>query len=71
VGGLAYAFRTAAQCVYLPAEWKGQAPKEVIHTRTVGRLSPEEQSRISCRRRSLMHNVLDATALGLRFLGRL
>jgi hypothetical protein len=71
VGGLCVAFKDANQVVYLPAEWKGQAPKEIIHARAAARLSPEEQGRISCRRKSLLHNVLDATALGLKFLGRM
>ena len=71
VGGLCVAFKEATQTIYLPAEWKGQAPKEIIHARAASRLSADEQSRISCRRKSLLHNVLDATALGLKFLGRM
>lgn len=71
VGGLSQAFKAAQQRVYLPAEWKGQVPKEIVHTRALGRLSPEEQGRITCRKKAMLHNVLDGVSLGLKFLGRL
>lgn len=71
VGGLSQAFRQVEQKVYLPAEWKGQVPKEIVHTRALGRLAPEEQGRISCRKKTMLHNVLDAVSIGLKFLGRL
>ncbi len=71
VGALAASFRNAQQKVFLPAEWKGQVPKAIMHERALERLSPEEFGRISCRKKSLLHNVLDALALGLRFLKRM
>lgn len=71
VGGLSVAFRTAKQRVFLPFEWKGQVPKAIMHERALSRLLPEEAKRISCRKKSLLHNVLDALALGLEFLGRM
>ncbi len=71
VGGLCLAFEAAQQRVYLPAEWKGQAPKEVIHGRVDKRLNEDEAAAISCRRKGLLHNVKDAVGIGLVFLGRL
>jgi hypothetical protein len=56
---------------YLPREWKGQAPKEVIAARAMSRLSDEEKSYIAKTRKDLLHNVHDAIALGLFHLGRL
>ncbi len=71
VGGLCVALEHAQQKIYLPAEWKGQVPKEIVHARAMQRLSEDEQGRISCRKKALMHNALDAMAIGLKFLGRL
>lgn len=71
VGGLCAEFRWAHQKIYLPAEWKGQVPKEIIHERAEKRLTTEEMAAISCRRKSLLHNVKDAVAIGLVFLGRM
>ena len=71
VGGLCVAFEHAAHKVYLPAEWKGQCPKEIIHERAMKRLSPQELQVITCRRKPLMHNVKDAVAMGLVFLARM
>jgi len=57
-----------------PAEWKGQAPKAVIHARMHAILSDAEAA-IAARclvthGKRLGHNGLDAVALGLWFLGR-
>ncbi len=71
VGGLCVAFESAPQQVYLPAEWKGQVPKEIVHARASQRLSDDEGKRISCRRKSLLHNVKDAVSIGLKYLGRM
>lgn len=71
VGALCLAFQEATQHVFLPAEWKGQVPKEIVHARVASRLSAAEQGRITCRRKSLLHNVLDAVGIGLKDLGRL
>ncbi len=71
VGGLCVVFEGAPQKIYLPAEWKGQVPKEIVHARAMQRLSDDEQGRISCRKKALMHNAKDAVAIGLKFLGRM
>lgn len=56
----------------LAREWKGTTPKAVMNTRTEGRLSEIERSRLSgvCSSRH-RHNVLDAIGIGLWRLGRL
>jgi hypothetical protein len=71
VGGLCVAFERSNQKIYLPAEWKGQVPKEIVHARAVQRLSEDERGRISCRKKALLHNAMDAVSIGLKFLGRL
>jgi hypothetical protein len=55
---------------YLPREWKGQAPKEVMCERIKSRLTPPELDRVFDAG-ALTHNVLDAIGLGLHYLGRL
>lgn len=66
----------------LPAEWKGQVPKDVQHARMWKALSPAEQvilrAVVPCRTPksarpslSLLHNVYDAVCLGLKMEGRL
>jgi hypothetical protein len=53
--------------VYLPAEWKGQVPKEIVHERARKRLSSEEIVAIEQElpRAGLAHNVWDAVAMVL------
>lgn len=59
--------RLGAEVRYpLPAEWKGQLPKEVTATRVMTALSPLEHTFIEQTPRRLLHNVLDAIHLGLR-----
>ena len=59
----------------LPKTWKGQVPKEVHHARAKTKLTEIELARLArCVGRvavSKQHNVLDAVALGLWYLGRL
>lgn len=55
---------------YLPREWKGQAPKDVVTARTRARLTEVELSRIALPAKSLQHNVWDAIEIGLHHLGR-
>jgi hypothetical protein len=70
VGALVAYFPVGAT-VYLPAEWKGQVPKEIIHARAASALSAWETRQITYpKRKGLAHNVLDAVALGLCHLGR-
>lgn len=52
----------------LPAEWKGQLPKEVVEERCKIHLSKEEKERILLPIKSLRHNVWDAIGIGLFFL---
>lgn len=56
---------------YLPREWKGQVPKDVMVERIKSRLTPEELTRVELPAKSLQHNVYDAIGLGLKDLGRL
>lgn len=54
---------------YLPAQWKGQVPKEICHARMFEALTDVEKTAIKlCRPAGLMHNVYDAVALGLAHL---
>lgn len=58
----------------LPAEWKGQAPKTIVHGRIAKILSDEENRRLHRGLDSvagaLKHNALDAVGIGLWKLGR-
>jgi hypothetical protein len=57
---------------YLPREWKGQVPKDVMVSRIQERLSKDERARVELpRAKSLSHNVWDAIGIGLKALGRL
>jgi hypothetical protein len=57
--------------LYLPAEWKGQTPKDVTELRARKRLSEEELAHVELpTAKGLTHNVWDAVGLGLRHLGR-
>lgn len=72
VGTLCHVFESAAaQIVYLPAEWKGQVPKEIMHERARKRLSAEEMTRLPILAKSTLHNVLDAVSIGLVVLERM
>lgn len=75
VGGFVCLFRSSNQEVrtYLPAEWKGQVPKNIVHDRARARLSPTELAVVQkgLPRASLAHNVWDAVSLYLRHVGRL
>jgi hypothetical protein len=72
VGAVTYAF-SRPTTVYLPCEWKGQVPKDIMHDRARGRLSPGELAIIkkALPRDSLSHNVWDAVAMLLKHVGRL
>ena len=56
------------QMFVLPAEWKGNAPKEVTENRCRVDLSAEELDRVELPAKSLQHNVWDAIGIGLWFL---
>jgi hypothetical protein len=71
VGALCEAFAPAQQRIYLPAEWKGQVSKDVLWERACKRLTPEEEGRVVCRQKTLLHNARDAVVLGLQALGRM
>lgn len=61
----------AADLVF-PRQWKGQRSKKVDHPLTVSCLSETERLHLkACKvRGSLLHNVIDATGIGLWHLGR-
>ncbi len=73
VGAICSEFKNVPQKIYLPAEWKGQAPKDIIHRRAENRLSPEELAKIPLAPRSKKrnHNTMDGVSIGLVFLRRL
>lgn len=53
----------------LPAEWKGQVPKEIHHARVRAALTADELTRVALpSAKSLAHNVWDAVALGLWYV---
>lgn len=58
---------------FLPAEWKGQMPKDVCEKRALSRLDAAEQVVLAACAvpASLRHNVIDAVAIGLHAAGRL
>lgn len=55
---------------YLPAEHKGNVPKEVTADRMFQRLTDMEKGRLVLPAKSLQHNVFDAVWIGLYHLGR-
>lgn len=72
VGALCREFSDAEETkVYLPAEWKGQAPKEIVHARAMKRLDAAEAATIPEMAKSKKHNMLDGVSIGLVFLKRL
>lgn len=56
---------------YKPREWKGQLQKEVHHPRILGQLSDAEKATIKEKRKTYLHNVIDAIGLGLYELERM
>lgn len=57
---------------YLPNQWKGQVPKEVMVRRVKKRLSHDELDRVELpSAASEEHNVYDAVGIGLRYLRRI
>lgn len=58
---------------YVPAEWKGQVPKDIHNKRIKASLSMDEKAileGVKCPA-SLLHNVVDAIGVGLFELGRM
>ena len=59
-------------CTYLPKEWKGTVPKNVMIKRIIGRLSDEEKSRVELpKNKARQTDVWDAVGIGLKYVGRL
>ncbi len=56
---------------YLPKEWKGQVPKEVMSPRIMGRLSKDEAAKVLTLTKTFQHDLHDAVGIGLYHLGRL
>lgn len=56
-----------------PAEWKGQAPKDIVHARMHAVLTPWESKLFEGLKlpRGMLHNVYDAVSMGLVSLGRM
>jgi RNase H-fold protein (predicted Holliday junction resolvase) len=72
VGGICAIMQCGPETkIYKPREWKGQAPKEIIHERARKRLSTAELAAMVLPAKSLQHNVLDAVAIGLVYLRRM
>lgn len=65
VSAVSSTFATIDQRVVLPAEWKQQVPKEIMHERAMKRLGPQEVARLPKLPKSKLHNVLDALSIGL------
>ncbi len=53
--------------------WKGQVPKDIMHSRCLGRLTPKEAAAVDGvpTPGGLRHNFLDAVGIGLWKAGRL
>jgi hypothetical protein len=66
--------RTVKVVEIAPATWKAQVPVEVLETRILGRLEPDERAlalEAAGRQQSKTHNVLDAVGMGLHRVGRM
>lgn len=64
-------YPNAELITYLPAQWKGQAPKDVTAARAKAKLTAEELTAVWLpSAKGLQHNVWDAVAIGLHHLGR-
>jgi hypothetical protein len=55
----------------LPRQWKGQCTKAVTEARLKRDLSPVEWARIPTKPKALVHNAVDAAALGHFFLKKM
>lgn len=71
VGALCSEFKDADIEVVLPAEWKGQVPKAIMHARMMKRLDTDERAALPTLPKSKLHNVLDAVSIGLVDLKRM
>ena len=57
---------------YLPAQWKGQVPKDIMLPRIIEKLTASELTRVTLPTgKSYQHDVWDAVGIGLHHLGRL
>jgi hypothetical protein len=66
VGAIGWELQAYAEQVkfVLPAEWKGQVPKDVHWNRVKAKLTQEELETIQWKSKTLDHNIQDAVALG-------
>lgn len=69
VGLIVGVFGKPAKTVF-PYEWKRQLPDAVCAARVMSRLDDAERAVIELPGKSLAHNVLDATGVGLHGVGR-
>lgn len=60
-----------AHVSYLPAQWKGQVPKEIHNRRVMESLTEAERNVIDECPPSLLHNVIDGIGIGLFHLQKL
>jgi Holliday junction resolvasome RuvABC endonuclease subunit len=65
VGAIAMALSHVKVSLYLPHEWKGNLPKEIVTLRVKKRLTTAEYENISMPAKSLAHNVFEAVGIGL------
>lgn len=69
-----YEQRGAQVRLVLPADWKGQVPKDIHHARIWSKLDAKEQEIVNEAGKGIApskrHNMLDAVALGLFGLNR-
>jgi len=57
---------------YLPKEWKGQVPKDIMAPRILGKLSPTELQNLTLPGfKTMDHDIIDAVGIGLKHLGRI
>jgi hypothetical protein len=56
---------------YLPAEWKGQVPKNIHQARIMAALTQSERKILDGIKKKDLQHILDAIGLGLFHLGRL
>lgn len=70
VGALTYWFR-GMTFLYLPHQWKGAVPKNIMNERILKRLSDEEREKIEKAPKSLLHNTIDGIGIGLHHTKRL
>lgn len=65
IGKLHQLFPKLVTTTYLPSEWKGGVPKNIMVERIQQKLSAKETKRVDLPAKSYQHNVWDAVGIGL------